>query len=65
MSAPVTTQERLEWQEILLSFAPPSKRTGRARERLAAYRLPLILLMQAALTWRLNDIIFDDEALYI
>jgi hypothetical protein len=31
----------------------------------AAYRLPLILLVQAVLTWRLNDIIFDDEALYL
>lgn len=56
---------RLEWQEVLLSFIPPAKRTGRAKDRLAAFRLPLILVLQAALTWRLTDVANDDEALYI
>lgn len=56
---------RLEWQDIFLSFVPPAKRNHRARERLTAYRLPLILTLQAALTWRLNDIASNDEALYI
>jgi hypothetical protein len=61
----VIEKPRLEWQEVLLSFAPPAKRTGRAKDRLAAFRLPLILVLQAALTWRLTDIVNDDEALYI
>jgi 4-amino-4-deoxy-L-arabinose transferase-like glycosyltransferase len=65
MSGLSTTEPRLAWEDIVLSFAPPAKRTGRARARLSAYRLPLILIVQAALTWRLNDIIFDDEALYL
>jgi hypothetical protein len=55
----------VEWEDIVLSFVPPAQRTARAKERLAAYRLPLILILQAALTWRLNDIVNDDEALYI
>lgn len=49
----------------MLSFLPPARRTARARERLRACRLPLILAMQAALTLRLNDIASDDEGLYI
>jgi hypothetical protein len=65
MSNFTATKPRLEWQDILLSFAPPAKRTSRAKDRLAAYRLPLILVLQAVLTWRLNDIVNDDEALYI
>jgi 4-amino-4-deoxy-L-arabinose transferase-like glycosyltransferase len=65
MSELTTSESPLEWQDIVLSFVPPAKRTGRARERLAACRLPLILAVQAALTWRLGGIINDDEALYI
>jgi hypothetical protein len=61
----VLEKPRLEWQEVLLSFTPPAKRTRRAKDRLAAFRLPLILVLQAALTWRLTDIVNDDEALYI
>jgi hypothetical protein len=61
----VIEKPRLEWQEVLLSFTPPGKRTGRAKDRLAAFRLPLILVLQAALTWRLTDVANDDEALYI
>ncbi len=60
-----TTDSRLEWQEVVLSFVPPGKRTTQARDRVTTYVLPLILIVQAALTWRLNDIIFDDEALYL
>ena len=59
------TEPHLEWQDILLSFVPPERRTSRARERLTAFRLPLILVLQAALTWRLTDVANDDEALYI
>ena len=61
----VIEKPRLEWQEVLLSFTPPAKRTSQAKDRLAAFRLPLILVLQAALTWRLTDIVNDDEALYI
>jgi Dolichyl-phosphate-mannose-protein mannosyltransferase len=61
----VVSEPRLEWQDVLLSFAPVAKRTSRAKSRLTASRLPLILLLQAALTWRLNDVVNDDEALYI
>jgi hypothetical protein len=63
--SPVIEHPRLEWQEVLLSFTPPAKRTNQAKDRLAAFRLPLILFLQAALTWRLSDIVNDDEALYI
>jgi Dolichyl-phosphate-mannose-protein mannosyltransferase len=59
------TGPRLEWQDILLSFVPSERRTSRAKDRLTAFRLPLILVLQAALTWRLNDVANDDEALYI
>jgi Dolichyl-phosphate-mannose-protein mannosyltransferase len=55
----------LEWQDVPLSFLPPARRTSRAKERLAEFRFPLIVALQAALTWRLNDIVNDDEALYI
>jgi hypothetical protein len=65
MSVSTETKSQLQWHEIVLSFLPPGKRTPSARERLAAARLPLILLVQFALTWRLNDIASDDEALYI
>src|ERR1700733_4094507 len=65
MSASTETKSQVRWEEVALSFLPPVKRTSRAMERLAAYRLPLILVIQAALTWRLNDIVNDDEALYI
>jgi Dolichyl-phosphate-mannose-protein mannosyltransferase len=65
MSGPVVTERRLEWQDVLVSFAPPARRTSRAKARLTALRFPLILVLQAALTWRLNDIVNDDEALYI
>lgn len=65
MSEFTGTRSRLEWQEILLSFAPPVKRTRQAKDRLTAYRLPMILILQAALTWRLNDIVSNDEALYL
>ena len=59
------TKPRLEWQEIFLSFFPPAKRTRRAKDRLTVWRLPLILLLQTVLTWRLTDIVSDQEALYI
>ena len=65
MSESVLTEPRLEWQEIVLSFVPPAKRTSQAKDRLAAWRLPLIMVLQAVLTWRLTDIVNDDEALYI
>ena len=65
VSGSVVSERRLEWQDVLLSFAPPARRTSRAKARLTALRLPLILVLQAALTWRLNDIVNDDEALYI
>jgi hypothetical protein len=65
MSESVLTEPRLEWQEVILSFLSPAKRTAQAKDRLAAWRLPLILVLQAALTWRLTDIVNDDEALYI
>lgn len=65
MSELTTREPRLEWQDVVLSFVPPAKRIPDARDRLAAYCLPLILVVQAALTWRLSDIINDDEALYI
>ena len=65
MSEFTTAKPRLEWHDVVLSFVPSAKRTRRARERLTAYRLPLILVVQAVLTWRLTDIINDDEALYI
>jgi hypothetical protein len=58
-------QPRLEWQDIFLSFIPAARRTSQAKDRLTALRLPLILALQAALTWRLNDVANDDEALYI
>ena len=61
----VLERPRLEWQDVLLSFTPPAARTRQAKDRLAAFRLPLILLLQAVLTWRLTDIVSDDEALYI
>lgn len=65
MTATTTTKSQLQWEDIVLSFAPPAKRTSQRRRRLAAYRLPLILAVQAVLTWRLKDIVNDDEALYI
>jgi Dolichyl-phosphate-mannose-protein mannosyltransferase len=65
MNVSTETKSRVGWDDIVLSFVPPTQRTTRAKERLAVYRLPLILLLQAALTWRLNDIVNDDEALYI
>jgi Dolichyl-phosphate-mannose-protein mannosyltransferase len=61
----VAEKSRVEWQDTLLSFVPHAKRTSQAKARLAAFRLPLILVLQAVLTWRLNDIVNDDEALYI
>jgi 4-amino-4-deoxy-L-arabinose transferase-like glycosyltransferase len=65
MSEFTVTKSRLEWHDVALSFVPPAKRTSKAKDRLTAYRLPLILILQAALTWRLNDIVSNDEALYI
>jgi hypothetical protein len=65
MTASTETKSGVKWEDIALSFVPPAKRTIRERERVAAYRLPLILIAQSALTWRLNDIVNDDEALYI
>lgn len=53
------------WQDIVLSFVPPARRDDRARALLARLPFALILVGQAALTWRLSDIVFDDEALYI
>jgi hypothetical protein len=53
------------WQDIVLSFRQPDKRTTRAKERLSACRLPAIGMLQAALTWRLTDIASDTEALDI
>jgi hypothetical protein len=65
MTAPVAAKEAFRWEDVALSFVPPARRTARGRDRLAAYRLPLILVIQSALTWRLGDIVNDDEALYI
>ena len=65
MSEFATAEAPLEWQDIVLSFVPSNKRTSRAKSRLAVLRLPFIMLIQAALTWRLNDVANDDEALYI
>jgi hypothetical protein len=65
MSEVTVTKPHPEWQEIFLSFAPPAKRTNMAKDRLTAWRLPLIMILQTALTWRLSDIVNDDEALYI
>lgn len=59
------TEAPLAWQDVVLSFAPPARRTPAARRRLAAARLPVLLLIQAALTWRLSNVPFQDEALYI
>ena len=57
--------ERPTWHEVVLSFAPPQKRTSRAVTLLARLPIWLILIGQAVLTWRLSDIANDDEALYI
>jgi hypothetical protein len=65
MSTSTVIKSAPELHEVVLSFLPPGKRTAEAKERLLAWRLPLILIVQAALTWRLNDIASDDEALYI
>jgi hypothetical protein len=65
MSTSTATRSGPELHEVVLSFLPPGRRTAEARERLLAWRLPLILIVQTALTWRLNDIASDDEALYI
>ena len=65
MSDFTATRPRLEWQDVVLSFVPPDKRTSQAKVRLTAWRLPLIMVLQAALTWRLSDVVNDDEALYI
>lgn len=65
MSKSAVAEPPLEWRDIVLSFVPAAKRTSKARDRLAALRLPLIMSLQAALTWRLNDVANDDEALYI
>ena len=65
MSEFTITKSRLEWHDAVLSFVPPAKRTRNAKDRLSAYRLPLILILQAVMTWRLNDIVSNDEALYI
>jgi hypothetical protein len=64
MSASTVIKSHSELQDVVLSFFPPDKRTTQAKERLLACRLPLILILQAALTWRLNDIVSNDEALY-
>jgi 4-amino-4-deoxy-L-arabinose transferase-like glycosyltransferase len=53
------------WQDVIVSFLPAARRTTWTKERLRAFRLPLILVLQAALTLRLNDIVSNDEALYI
>jgi len=65
MSEFTVTKPGLEWQEVFLSFVPPAKRTSHAKDRLTAWRLPLIMVLQAVLTWRLTDVANDDEALYI
>jgi hypothetical protein len=65
MTASTEATTTFRWEDVPLSFVPPHRRTARGRERIAAYRLPLILIVQAALTWRLSDIVNDDEALYI
>lgn len=65
MSISTETKTPLRWQDIVLSFLPPDKRTNHTKEWLLVFRFPLILILQAALTWRLNDIASDDEALYI
>lgn len=65
MTATTEPKSQLQWEDIVLSFVPAAKRTSKQRKRLAAYRLPVILAIQAALTWRLADVANDDEALYI
>src|ERR1700761_818151 len=65
MTASADLKSRLSWPDIFVSFLPPEKRTAAAKDRVLAYRLPLILTLQAGLTLRLNDIVSNDEALYI
>jgi len=50
----VVLDERPTWQEVVLSFAPPAKRTDRAAALLARLPIWLILIGQAILTWRLS-----------
>jgi hypothetical protein len=61
----IALDERPTWQEVVLSFAPPARRTPRATLLLARLPIWLILALQAVLTWRLSDIANDDESLYI
>src|ERR1700760_1833263 len=66
MSAPTEVKSRIAWHDVVVSFLPPERRSGGVvKERMLAYRLPAIMLLQAALTLRLNDIVSNDEALYI
>lgn len=53
------------WQDVVLSFAPPSRRTERARRLLARVPLLLIVALQVALSLRLSNAAFADEALYV
>lgn len=59
------TEAPLTWEDVVLSFAPVARRSETARRRLASARLPALLAIQAALTLRLSNVPFQDEALYI
>jgi hypothetical protein len=61
----VALDERPSWQEVVLSFVPPTKRTAKSATLLARLPMWLILTAQGFLTWRLSDIANSDEALYI
>ena len=65
MSVSAEAKPKVQWEDVALSFVPHAKRTIKERERLAAYRLPAILVVQVILTLRLHDIASNDEALYI
>lgn len=53
------------WQDVVLSFAPASRRTERARELLARVPLLLVVVLQVVLSLRLSNAAFADEALYV
>ena len=61
----ITLEERPTWEDVALSFVPPDKRDYRSKALVARLPLITILVGQAVLTWRLSDVVNDDEALYI
>jgi hypothetical protein len=56
---------RPTWKDVVLSFTPPARRTDRVRTILGNLPLALIVLIQGVLTWRLSNVAFNDEGLYI